>query len=120
MKPITVNKQEFVKRIADFRKGDKEWKYLGDRPAVVDFYAAWCGPCKAVAPILEELATEYGDKIYIYKVDTDNERELAAMFDIRSIPTLLFIPMSGVPHIARGALPKSKFKEVIDNVLLSK
>jgi thioredoxin len=93
---------------------------LGDKPAIVDFYASWCGPCKTIAPILEELAAEYGDQIYIYKVDTEEEQELAAAFGIRSIPTLLFIPMDGEPQMAQGAMPKASFKEAIEKVLLKK
>lgn len=94
--------------------------YLGDKPAIVDFYASWCGPCKALAPVLEELAAEYGDSIYIYKINTEEEQELAAAFGIRSIPTLLFIPKDGKPQMAQGALPKASLKEAIDKVLLNK
>ena len=85
-----------------------------------DFYASWCGPCKALAPVLEELAAEYGDQIYIYKINTEEEQELAAAFGIRSIPTLLFIPMNGKPQMAQGALPKASLKEAIDKVMLGK
>ena len=91
-----------------------------DKLVFIDLYATWCGPCKALAPVLEELAAEYGDRIYIYKINTEEEQELAAAFGIRSIPTLLFIPASGKPQIAQGALPKASLKEAIDQVLLNK
>ncbi len=96
----------------------KEWIYEGDKPAIVDFYATWCGPCKRVAPILEELAEEYDGKIVIYKVDTDREPELAKAFGITSIPTLLFIPKAGEPQATQGALPKEAFKKAIEEFLL--
>ena len=92
---------------------------LSDKGRVlVDFYADWCGPCKMIAPILEELAAEYEDQIYIYKIDTEAEQELAAAFGIRSIPTLLFVPMGEAPQMAQGALPKDAFKQAINEVLL--
>jgi len=118
MKTIHLTKAEFLKKVANYEANPNEWKYLGDKPAIVDFYASWCGPCKTIAPILEELAAEYGDKIYIYKINTEEEEELAAAFGIRSIPSLLFIPMNGKPQMAQGAMPKSAFKEAIDSVLL--
>lgn len=120
MKTIHLTKAEFLKRVADYEKNPQEWKYLGDKPALVDFYATWCGPCKALAPVLEELAEEYGDQIYIYKVDTGEEQELAAVFGIRSIPSLLFIPREGKPQMAVGAMPKAALKEHIDHILLGK
>ncbi len=120
MNTIALTKADFLKRVADYEKSPAEWKYLGDKPALVDFYASWCGPCKALAPVLEELAAEYGDQIYIYKVNTEEEQELAATFGIRSIPTLLFIPMEGKPQIAQGALPKAMLKKAIDDVMLGK
>lgn len=95
----------------------KEWKYAGDKPAIIDFYADWCGPCKMVAPILDELSTEYDGKVQIYKVDTDKEQELAAVFGIQSIPSILFIPMDGKPQMTMGALPKQSFKQAIEEVL---
>ena len=104
-----------------FTAADFDTEVLGsDKPVLVDFFATWCGPCKMVTPILEELAAEYGDSIYIYKVNTEEEQELAAAFGIRSIPTLLFIPTSGKPQIAQGALPKASLKEAIDKVMLGK
>lgn len=96
---------------------NKDWKFEGALPAVIDFYADWCGPCKMVAPILEELSLEYQDKITIYKVNTENERELASVFGIQSIPSLLFIPKEGQPQMAMGALPKDSFKQAFKEVL---
>lgn len=118
MKTVHLTKAEFVAKVANL--DSKTWKYLGDKPALIDFYASWCGPCKTLSPILEELAAEYGDKIIIYKVDTEEEQELAASFGIRSIPTLLFVPMVGEPQMSQGAMPKAQLKEAIDKVLLSK
>ena len=118
MKTIALNKAEFLRRVMDYETNSHEWKYLGDKPAIVDFYADWCGPCKMVAPILEELAEEYDGKIYIYKVNTGEEEELASVFGIRSIPSLLFIQMEGQPQMAQGAMPKSTFKQAIEDILL--
>lgn len=120
MSTIHLTKADFLTKVVDYENNPEAWKYLGDKPAIIDFYASWCGPCKMIAPILEELATEYAGQIYIYKVDTEKEQELAAAFGIRSIPTLLFIPMNGKPQLAQGAMPKSAFKEAIDSVLLKK
>ena len=120
MTTIELTKADFLKKVADFETNPDEWKYLGDKPAIVDFYASWCGPCKMVAPILEELAAEYGDRIIIYKVNTEKEQELAGAFGIRSIPSLLFIPMEGQPQMAVGAMSKADFKKAIDEVLLKK
>ena len=110
MKTIELTKADFLKKIVDYEKNPEEWIYLGDKPAIIDFYASWCGPCKMVAPVLEELAAEYDGQIYVYKVNTEQEQELAALFNIRSIPSFLFM----------GAMPKSSFKEAIDGVLLKK
>ena len=120
MQTIHLTKSEFLAKVADYETSPNEWKYLGDRPAVIDFYASWCGPCKMIAPILEELAAEYGDSIYIYKINTEEEQGLAAAFGIQSIPTLLFVPMEGAPQMAQGAMPKNALKEAIDKVLLNK
>lgn len=120
VKTIHLNKIDFLKKVANYEANPSEWKYLGDKPALIDFYADWCGPCKAVAPVLEELAKEYDGEIYIYKIDTEAELELSALFGIRSIPSLLFIPMNGTPQMAQGALPKNALKEAIDKVLLEK
>jgi len=120
MKPVHLTKAEFLAKVANYEKDPTQWKYLGDKPCIIDFYASWCGPCKIIAPILEELATEYDGQIYIYKVNTEEEQELAAAFGIRSIPSLLFCPMNGAPQMAQGALPKATFKKAINEILLTK
>jgi thioredoxin len=117
-KTIKMTKEDFQTKVFNYEEDDSEWKYLGDKPAIIDFYADWCGPCRRIAPILEELAAEYEGEIYIYKVDVDKEKELASVFGIRSVPCILFIPMEGGPQIAQGALPKDVFKEAIKEVLL--
>lgn len=106
----------FKQKVFDFEK-NTEWKFEGDKPAIIDFYADWCGPCKMVAPILDELSTEYDGKLNIYKIDTEKERELASIFGIRSIPSLLFIPLNDKPQMATGALPKETFKQAFKDVL---
>ncbi len=111
-----LTKETFKSKVFDF-ENNKEWKYEGDKPAVIDFYADWCGPCKMVAPVLEELSKEYDGKLDIYKVDTESEQELAGMFGIRSIPSILFIPMDDKPQMASGALPKDTFKQAFKDVL---
>lgn len=117
---IHLTKKEFLKRVINYEKNPKEWIYLGDKPCLVDFYASWCGPCKRIAPILEELATEYKGKIYIYKVNTDEEKELSQAFGIVSLPTLIFCPMKGNPSMAKGALPKEDIVKLIEQQLLVK
>lgn len=112
-----LTKETFLQKVFDY-ENKEEWEYQGELPAIIDFYADWCQPCKIVAPILEELAEEYKDKIVIYKVDTEAEQELAAVFGIRSIPLLLFIPLNDRPQMAVGALPKDAFVEIIEDVLL--
>ena len=120
VKVVSITKAEFIKKVANYEANPTEWKYLGDKPCIVDFYTTWCGPCKRLAPIMDELAKEYAGEIYIYKVDTDKEQELAAVFGIRSIPTLLFCPMKENPQIAQGALPKEQLKEALEKVLLKR
>ncbi len=112
-----LTKQTFQEKVFNYEV-NKEWKFEGDLPCIIDFYADWCQPCKVVAPILEELAEEYKGKINIYKVDTEAEQELAGAFGIRSIPSLLFVPKDEQPQMAQGALPKESFKQVIEDVLL--
>ena len=114
---VHLTAQDFKEKVFNYETG-KEWKYEGNLPAIVDFYADWCSPCKMVAPILEDLALEYSGKIMVYKVNTENEQELASVFGIQSIPTLLFIPKEGQPQAAMGALPRQTFEKVIQDVLL--
>jgi thioredoxin 1 len=117
MPTIRMTADTFKNEVFDYTQ-EQEWKFKGEVPAIIDFYADWCGPCKMVAPILEELSEEYKGKLNIYKVDTESEMELSAVFRIRSIPSILFIPMEGKPMMQAGALPKSALKSVIDDELL--
>jgi len=114
---VHLTAKDFKEKVFNYET-NKEWKYEGALPAIVDFYADWCQPCKMVAPVLEDLASEYAGKIMIYKVNTEEERELASVFGIQSIPTLIFIPKEGQPQAAMGALPRQTFEKVIKDVLL--
>jgi len=118
VKTIHLTKVEFLERVVNYEENPEEWVYLGDKPAIIDFYADWCPPCRIIAPILEELAGEYEDDIYIYKIDTEKEQELAAVFGIRSLPSILFVPMGEQPQMVAGALPKESFEEAIQDILL--
>jgi thioredoxin 1 len=111
-----LNTEEFKKRVFDWEKS-REWKYSGELPAIVDFYAEWCGPCKSLGPVLEELSGKYEGRMSVFKVDIDKEPELAGVFDVQSVPTLLFIPKEGKPSLAMGALPKPQLEKVIAEVL---
>ena len=111
-----LTKQTFLEKVFNYEK-NKDWTFEGNLPAIIDFYADWCGPCKMIAPILEELSDEYAGKINIYKVDTEAEQELAAAFAIRSIPSMLFIPMNEQPQMANGVLPKQELQKLIREVL---
>ncbi|NLJ44453.1 MAG: thioredoxin [Bacteroidales bacterium] len=111
-----LTKETFLSKVFDYEK-NKEWKFEGTLPCVIDFYADWCGPCKMVAPVLEELAKDFEGKLNIYKVDTEAEQELAAVFGIRSIPSILFVPAKGQPQMAMGALPKDTFIKAFKDVL---
>ncbi len=111
-----LTKSSFKQKVFNFEV-NKEWKFEGSLPCMIDFYADWCGPCHMVAPVLEELSKEYEGKLNIYKVDTEKERELAAIFRIQSIPSLLFVPIEGQPQMAMGALPKETFIKVFKEVL---
>ena len=114
-----LTKQTFLDKVFNYEE-NKDWKFEGELPCIIDFYADWCGPCKMVAPILEELSKEYEGKINIYKVDTEVEQELAGAFGIKSIPSMLFCPKDGQPQMAQGALPKESLIQAIDDVLLKK
>ena len=111
-----LTKETFLEKVFNYEQ-NKEWKFEGDKPCIIDFYADWCGPCKMVAPILEELSEEYAGKVDIYKVDTEVEQELSAAFGIRSIPSMLFCPSDEQPQMAQGALPKHNLEQVIKEVL---
>lgn len=114
---IVMNKDMFIKDVFDYQTS-KEWKYKGDKPAIIDLYADWCGPCRMTAPIMKALAKEYAGKIVIYKVNVDKEKELAALFNATSIPLFVFIPMKGEPQLFRGAADKATYKKAIDEFLL--
>jgi len=118
LKPEHLTVETFKEKIFNYEKNPDTWVFEGDLPCIVDFYADWCKPCKLIAPIMEELATEYKGKINIYKVNTEQQRELSTLFGIKSIPSVLFIPMKGKPQMSTGALPKESFKQVIDEFLL--
>lgn len=113
-----LTREDFRTKIYDFERNPGSWKFEGDKPALVDFYASWCGPCKMLAPVLEELGDEYAGRVDIYKVNVDEQQVLAALFGVRSIPTLLFIPRGGKPQLAQGALPRNELRRLIDQLLL--
>lgn len=110
-----LTKETFKQKIFNY-ENTKEWKFIGERPAVIDFYADWCGPCKALSPIISELSEEYKGLVDFYKLDTEAEQEIAAMFNVRSIPTLLFCTMEGDPQVAMGAYPKQNLIEIVEKV----
>lgn len=114
MEKLTL--ETFKAKIFDFEKS-QDWNFSGDKPAIIDFYADWCGPCKMVSPVLEQLSQEYAGKVDIYKVNTDEQQELAGLFQIMSIPSILFIPKDGKPQMAQGAMPKAGFESAIQDVL---
>lgn len=117
-KVIQMDKAMFIEKVFNYEVNPDKWLFEGDKPVIIDFYADWCGPCKKVAPIMAQLAEEYKDQIVIYKVDTDKERELAQVFAIKSIPSILFIPATGQPQMTMGALPKAEFVNMIKTLLL--
>ncbi len=113
----SLTKETFIEKVFNYEE-NKDWNYKGEIPCLIDFYADWCGPCKMVGPIIDELSQEYEGKVAFYKIDTEKEQELAGVFGIQSIPSLLFVPVGGKPQMAAGALPKETLKEVIDKELL--
>ena len=113
-----LTQEDFVKKVYDFETNPNAWKFEGDKPAVIDFYATWCGPCKMMSPILDEISKEYEGKINVYKVNVDKEADLASVFGIRSIPSLLFVPMKKEPSMVQGAMPKNELKKLVDDILL--
>ncbi|MEG1564823.1 MAG: thioredoxin domain-containing protein [Bacteroides sp.] len=117
---IAMNKTLFVDHVFDYQQKATEWKYKGTKPAIIDLYADWCGPCRQTAPIMKELAKEYAGKIIIYKVNVDKEKELATLFNATSIPLFVYIPMNGEPQLMRGSADKATFKKAIDEFLLKK
>lgn len=119
-KPIQIDKQAFIKRVYDYEKNPEKWVYAGDKPCVIDFYADWCGPCKVIAPYLEEIAEKYNGKVYVYKVNVDEQRELASYFGIESIPAVLFCPVQGKPQMMAGARPKEDFYTAVETIISPK
>jgi len=111
-----LTKETFLNKVFNYEK-NKEWKFEGEKPCIIDFYADWCGPCKIVAPVLEDLARDFNGKIDVFKVNTEEEQELASAFGIRSIPSFLFVPYEGQPQMAMGALPKETFVKAFKDVL---
>lgn len=118
--PIHMNKAMFLEKVYNYEKNPNDWVFEGDKPCIIDFYADWCKPCKMVAPIMADLAAKYDGQITVYKINTDEEKELAQYFGIRSIPTLLFCPMNEKPQMTQGALPKEDFEKIVKEVLLKK
>ena len=120
MATIHLTSGQFIARVGDYRSNPGQFDFLGDKPAVIDFYASWCGPCQTLSPVLDELSEKYAGKIDIYKVDVDKEQELSSIFGIRSVPTLIFIPAQGAPQKTPGALSKPQLVKIIDEYLLKK
>jgi len=118
VKPEYLTYETFIEKVWDFENNPQEWVYKGDVPCVIDFYADWCKPCKMIAPIMDDLASEYDGRVKIYKIDTEKERRLAQVFQIRSIPAVLFSPVEGRPMMQTGALPKDQYIKIIEDELL--
>ena len=120
IKPKHLTVETFQEKVFNWEENPEQWVFEGDKPCIVDFYADWCKPCKLIAPIMVELANEYKGQINVYKVNTEKQRQLSQVFGIRSIPTVLFVPMEGKPQMSQGALPKESFKQAIDEFMLKK
>jgi thioredoxin 1 len=118
MEVIHLNKEGFLKKVSNYEANPNQWKYEGDVPCIVDFYATWCGPCKMLSPIMDGIAAEYDGKIIVYKVDVDENQELAAAFGVNSIPTLLWVPMTGNPFFTQGAMTGPALKKIINEKLI--
>lgn len=118
--PVHLTKETFKQKVMNYEANQQDWVFEGNKPCVIDFYADWCQPCKKIAPIMVNLAKEYEGEINVYKIDTEKQKELASVFGIQSIPTILFCPEEGKPQMARGALPKKTFVNIIDEFLLKK
>ena len=119
-KPEMLTKETFQKKVWDFEKNPTEFIYKGDKPCIIDFYADWCGPCRKIAPYMEEFMNTYSGQIYVYKINTDQQKELAQMFQARSIPMVLLVPMKGQPQKTVGAYPKDQYQQMIETTLLEK
>ena len=117
---VKLTAESFQKLVWDYKKNPQEWVFLGDQPVIIDFYADWCRPCKMVSPIMDELSKEYKGKVRIYKVNTDEQRELAGLFQVNSIPAMLFIPKTGKPQMSVGARQKPDYIDMINKVLIIK
>ncbi len=117
MAATILTKADFIEKVADFENNNGEWKFKGDRPAIIDFFAPWCGPCRAMSPLIDEFSDTYAGKIDVYKVDVDAEPEIASSFGIRSIPSLLFVSKNGDPRMSVGALPRTQLKEQLEALL---
>lgn len=116
-KAVKVNKEQFLKYIYDFEKNPQEWVYEGKKPCIIDFYADWCGPCRKLAPIMSSIASKYKGEVIVYKVDTEAQRELAAFFGIKSLPTIVFVPAKGTPQAAMGLMPEEDIEKYIESVI---
>ena len=119
-KTVKLDKAAFLKKVVNFEKSPNVWNYLGNKPAVIDFYADWCGPCRRLAPVLDELAAEYAGKVIFYKVNVDDEKEIAEAFGITSLPTIVFVPVKGNPSAGTGFMPKETLRGAIKDILLDK
>jgi thioredoxin len=114
---VNLTEKSFKDKVFNYDK-NSEWKYEGSKPAIIDFYADWCAPCRELSPLLEQVVAEYGDKIILYKIDTEKEKELAQALGIEALPTLLFIPMTGKPQASMGLVPKEVLRQSIEEILL--